>query len=50
MKLNKHLTIIEIRKKLLELNLPALQQFENYNNQELIMVCRMFNVAPFYDV
>lgn len=50
MKLNKILTIIEIKKKLLSLNLPALQKFENYSNQELIMVCRMFNVAPFYDV
>ena len=50
MKLHRIFTIIEIRKKLAFLNLPALQQFENYSNQELIMVCRMFNVAPFYDV
>ena len=48
MKLHKELTIAEIRKKLLFLNLPALQKFENYSIQEIIMVCRMFCISPFY--
>jgi len=50
MKLNKEKTIQEIIKKLIELNLPHAQQFEKYSNQEIIKVCRLFKVSPYYFV
>jgi hypothetical protein len=49
-KLNRDFTIQEIIKKLIELNLPHEQQYEKYSNQEIIKVCRMFKVSPYYFV
>lgn len=50
MKLNRPYTINEIIKKLIELNLPHEQQFEKYSNQEIIKVCRLYKVSPYYFV
>jgi len=50
MKLNRDYTIKEIIKVLISLNLPASQQFEKYTNQELIKVCRLYKVSPYYFV
>jgi len=50
MKLNRDYTIQEIIKKLIELNLPHEQQFEKYSTQEIIKVCRLFKVSPYYFV
>ena len=48
MKLDKEQTIKSIRDKLELLQIPNLQQFENYSNIELIKVCRMFVISPIY--
>jgi hypothetical protein len=50
MKLNREHTIQEIIKVLIFLNLPHAQQFEKYSNQELIKVCRLYRVSPYYFV
>lgn len=50
MKLNREHTIQEIIKVLIELNLPHEQKFQTYSNQEIIKVCRLFKVSPYYFV
>ena len=48
MKLDKDETIKSIREKMEQLKIPNLQQFENYSNSELVIVCRLFCVQVIY--
>ena len=48
MKLDQINTIKNIREKMVQLNIPNLQQFETYSNVELVKVCRLFSVQVIY--